>query len=1211
LAGIRAIAVAVAILFAGLAAMPTSGGAPDSPALPEPRQTGVLNLAIIWHMHQPLYRNQLTGEYDMPWVRDHGPSQYLDHPKILAQYPGVNLTFNLVPSLIRQIEDYAFSDASDNHINLARIDLATATPEQRRQIASEFTRLAPWHYTNVSGGRVMNPWYDIYPVWPRLNYLVNRVGAVGADGMTDQELQDLETIFFLHQISMPYVEGDYDLAERNDTILQLLSKPDGTGFTQTDTETVLAIQREIMKQIVPAYAAVRTAGQAEIITTPYYHPISPLLMMDGIPADDGTHTIPKAAWENDTREQYRRGYEDYVNHFGAPPAGVWNSENAVSEAIIPPMVDAGFQWTVSDQGVLYKSNVSTGLVGRSVDNQTAVYTVTVDGRTASVLFRDQDLSNKVSFGWGGRTTQEAVDEFESILASRVENLSDPDNALLTIAADGENWMFLAGYPNDGRDFLHALYQRLLDLQAAGWVRTWTVEDFLARPGLVSQPLAFLATGSWDGTNSLQTWQGEEEEQVGWARLVRARQAVVDFTIAQEGRDFVDPVASSPEVKAAWEAVFAAEGSDWFWWYGRDQDSGADGQFDILFKEHLRAAYLLAGATPPVDVTTRWGPEATPDSPPAGPKEIVLDGAAGTAEWANASHYTRAVSGGERLLIKDLYVGFDYSTLYVRVDINGDPDPSQWALGEDLDLYVSQPIFTALNDMETNLNRYALNFATATGDHSFEWGAGYRFRILFDQALSSGFTNWALFKPQTSSDFLGTGSYVFQYRKTDQAAVVSTIEVAIPLADLGAASGDLLRIVAVTSRSGADVDILPSDPAQVRIPIAPAGPPIASFQDPIGDDVGDGDYTYPLASDFKYLNGQHASDKLWDLTWFNISENPVAVQFTIGFADIGTNQWNAPFGFSFQIVNIYIDTDRIPGSGNTAMISGPNAEVLSNFSWETMASVGGWGQTLFVTDSSGVGSFQQSGVTAVADPARHSVVVTIPKRFINAANPDPRTWSYVVVSGSQDGFGVGFFWRAVAITAETWKGGGGALSGKNPNIYDAILPDWAPQTAVLGGYTDTQLTRVPGVVIQEAPPIVPQNHRPTLRDPRLTPDSGDTSTVFRFSVTYADEDGDDPEQIAVVIDGTSHEMAYIGGLNATGATYRLEMTLAAGAHAYYFFADDGNGTANTTAQTTETTLMVASAGADLSSFALIGAGAAGIVAAVVVALLFMRRRRRTI
>ena len=1166
---------ACALILAGMAlgGLPSASVAAGDEGDPQPRQGGTLNLAIIWHMHQPLYRNQLTGDYDLPWVRDHGPEEYLDHPKILGQYPGVNVTFNLVPSLLRQIDDYAYNNAIDNHVKLARIDLATATQAERRQVAGEFIRLAPWHYTNVSGGRVMNPWYDTYPVWPRLNFLVNKVGAVGADGMTNQELQDLETIFFLHQVSIPYVEGDYNLAERNDTILQLMAKPGGTGFTQPDTETVLTIQREIMKQIVPAYGTVRATGQAEIITTPYYHPISPLLMMDTVPSDDGQHAIAKGAWENDTREQYRRGFQDYTTRFGAAPVGVWNSENAVSEAIVPPMVDTGFQWTVSDQGVLYKSNGSAGQVGRSVDNQTAAYTVTVNGRTANILFRDQDLSNKVSFGWGSRTTLEAVDEFEGILRSRLENMTDPDNSLLTIAADGENWMFLAGYPNDGRDFLHALYLRLQALQTAGWVHTWTVKDFLAQPTLAKRPLTFLATGSWDGTNTLQTWQGEEEEQVGWARLVRARQAVVAFTRAREGRDFLDPTTSGPEVKAAWEAIFAAEGSDWFWWYGGDQDSGSDGQFDVLSKEHLRAAYENAMTTTPFDVVKRWGPPSVPASPADGPKEIVLDGRIDVGEWDNASRFTQGAGGADRLLPLDLFVGFDYTNLYVRVDINGSPAPSQWVGGEDLDLYVSPPIVRANNDMEYNLNRYGVNFASNTRDHTWNWSVAFRFRVLFDQALSSGLTNWALFKPQTGADFLGNGNYVFQYRKMDQAAVVDTIEVAIPFADLGVAGGDLVRVVALTSRSGADVEIIPALAAEVTLPIAPPGPPIASFLDPVGDDVGDGDYVYPLASDFKYVSGQHASDKLWDLTWFNISENPIAVQFDLGFADVGFNQWNAPFGFSFQIVNVYIDTDRIPGSGSTAMISGPNAEVPSNFSWETMVSIGGWGQTLFVTNEPGRGSFQQSGVTAFADTGRHAVSVSVPKKHIDAADPDPRKWGYVVISGSQDGFGVGFFWRAVGVTAATWSGGGGALSGKNPNIYDMIAPTWADQTLVLTSYTDTAVAKVPGVVVQEAPPVVPENSPPELTNPRITPETGDARTRFLFSVTYADPDGDDPVELSVFIDGTKRGMTYLGGLNATGATFRLETTLAAGVHRYYFFADDGNGTTNHTAQTPEVTITV--------------------------------------
>src|SRR3989304_3164687 len=235
----------VLVVFLSLGGLAFIAGGSTVPLVPD--QGSPLNLGILWHMHQPLYKNILTGKYEMPWVRDHTPEEYLDHPKILMDYAAVNATFNLVPSLILQIEDYA-AGAIDNHIELARIDLATATPDERRMMAQEFIRLAPWHYTrNTSDGRILNPWYDTYAAWPRLNVLVQRV-SVDPSSLTDTELQDLETIFFLHQISIPFIEGQYDAAERNDAVIALLQK--GTGYTQADTETVLAAQRDIMSCLI-------------------------------------------------------------------------------------------------------------------------------------------------------------------------------------------------------------------------------------------------------------------------------------------------------------------------------------------------------------------------------------------------------------------------------------------------------------------------------------------------------------------------------------------------------------------------------------------------------------------------------------------------------------------------------------------------------------------------------------------------------------------------------------------------------------------------------------------------------------------------------------------------------------------------------------------------------------------------------------------------
>jgi len=46
-----------------------------------------LYVALIWHNHQPFYKNTATGLYMMPWVRMHAAKDYYDMVAILADYP--------------------------------------------------------------------------------------------------------------------------------------------------------------------------------------------------------------------------------------------------------------------------------------------------------------------------------------------------------------------------------------------------------------------------------------------------------------------------------------------------------------------------------------------------------------------------------------------------------------------------------------------------------------------------------------------------------------------------------------------------------------------------------------------------------------------------------------------------------------------------------------------------------------------------------------------------------------------------------------------------------------------------------------------------------------------------------------------------------------------------------------------------------------------
>ena len=1060
--------------LAGLAR--SASGAAAAP--PAPAATNPLNLAILWHMHQPLYKNVLTGVYEMPWVRDHAATEYLDHPEILMEYPSVNVTFNLVPSLIYQIDDYANHDAIDNHIQLARINIATATVEQRQTMAQEFIRLAPWYYTNVT----TNPWYDTYAAFPRLHDLVAKVSADPLS-LNDTELQDLETIYFLRQISIPYIEGDYDLADRNQTILNLLNQ--GTGYTQADTETVLAIQRTIMGTVVGLYKEAQDLGQAEIITTAYYHPITPLLMDSVVPSEDGLHNISKGVWANDTQYQYQNASDLYLSLFGQRSTGVWSAEQAVSPDVIPYAVDAGFGWTSSDEGVLWQSQVWNAssnqeeAVVKDVANLTKVYNVTVAGRTMDIVFRNTDISNAVSFTYGGMATDAAVADFMSRLHGFHDNLTDAQraDALLTLAADGENWMFQAGYPNDGRDFLNRLYENLTAAQTAGWLRTWKIGDFVSQPGRAKTTLSSLHAGSWIDAD-FRTWSGEEEEQVAWARLLAARQAVVTYTQAAEGRSFVDP-GSSPTVKKAWEAIFAAEGSDWFWWYGDDQSSGDDGTFDTMFKAHLITAYETIGVTPPIDITTGWGANATPTQPGAVTETSTpptIDGTPGPMEWANATGWTKAASGS-LMQLRGFYAFADASTLYLRVDLNGDASTLRGTTGDDVDVYLSYPVRMAERDMQVNLNHYGVNFATKNGGYTFSWDARYRLHIVFPQSLSSGVTPWSLFTAHEGPTYLGDGTWTYISGKDDGAMVGSVIELLVPLNALGMGPGDVLRLAVVTSQGTADVDMLPSEvegPGQISVLIPTPAPPIAVFQDPVGDDVGDGDYTYADSSDFRYSNGSYAHDLLYDMTYFNISDAPTSVTFTVGFMDIGWNQWAGPNGFSYQIVNIYIDSDRVPGSGNLEMLQGPNALVTSDFAWEAAVQAAGWSDARsFVTRDPSVTQRLQSGLLIRRVPGTMNIEITVPKALLPAG--DPKSWGYVVVDGGQDGYGPGW-WRSVAATNATWVFGGGGQPGIPPGfqsrIFDAIVADGVNQTAELASYTASTLASVSGVTVVVRAPLTP-------------------------------------------------------------------------------------------------------------------------------------------
>ncbi len=97
-----------------------------------------LNIAFYWHMHQPIYKDPFTGEYTMPWVLYHGTKDYYDMAAILDEFPQIHQTFNLVPSLIKQLNDYASGHAGDKYLSLASKPAAELSMEDKSFILKNF-----------------------------------------------------------------------------------------------------------------------------------------------------------------------------------------------------------------------------------------------------------------------------------------------------------------------------------------------------------------------------------------------------------------------------------------------------------------------------------------------------------------------------------------------------------------------------------------------------------------------------------------------------------------------------------------------------------------------------------------------------------------------------------------------------------------------------------------------------------------------------------------------------------------------------------------------------------------------------------------------------------------------------------------------------------------------------------------------------------------
>ncbi len=531
-----------------------------------------LNIAFVWNQHQPYYKDTVKNEYIMPWVRLHGCKNYYQMAAILREYPTIRATFSLTPALIEQIEDYLEGEAVDYYMLVMK---------PARTLNSREKSFILQHYFDIH-------WDRVVALYPRYQQLLNKQGRkrepASLEGVVDkfstQDYLDLQVWFNLVWI-------DLEIREKDSFLRGLQEK--GSNFTEEDKTTLLAKQWNILRKIIPEHRELQENGQIELITTPYYHPILPLLI-DSNSALRANPDLPlpkQFAYPQDAREQTEKAIHQYEKYFGFKPYGVWPPEQAVSPETITQLVEQGFKWTISDEEILSKSlgiEIHRDEFGHVTNPEVLYqpYRVNINGKEISMIFRDHYLSDKIGFTYHRMSVHHAVDDLQHRLHRIRENLiNSPGNYLVTISLDGENaWEW---YPGDRKDFLHHLYRRLSDDQL---LNTVTVNTYLeANPP--SQKLNYLFTGSWVD-HSLARWMGTRNKNVMWDYLTKTRK---DF------QKRVDAGEKPEIIKKARESLFMAEGSDFPWWVDSTSYYLA-APFEALFRKHLMNVYKVLGMEVP-------------------------------------------------------------------------------------------------------------------------------------------------------------------------------------------------------------------------------------------------------------------------------------------------------------------------------------------------------------------------------------------------------------------------------------------------------------------------------------------------------------------------------------------------------------------------------------------------------------------------------------
>ena len=603
-------------------------------------------LMLLWHMHQPFYKDLAEGVYTMPWVRLHSLKDYYGMVAVMRDFPSVHATFNVVPSLVLQIEDYARDTAREAAYDLAFKPAGDLTPGEREALLASAFQI---NYDNL---------LNRYPRFRELWEKARKAGvATAAKVFAPQDILDLQVLSQVAWFDEIFLAGDPE-------VVRLVKKE--RGYNESDKAIVRKKEIELFNVTLEEYQQAAERGQIEISTSPFYHPILPLLCDTAIAQESHPGVkLPHHRFRHleDARDQLRGAVALHERVFGRRPQGLWPSEGSVSDEVLRLAAEEGFVWAATDEGVLgrtkqmgfYRRGDGTLQGGEELYRPQLLST---GGSLISLFFRDHQLSDLIGFVYSHMDPQAAAaDLYHRIKAAGRSTGQRP--AVVSVILDGENaWEY---YPGTGREFLKAFYGRIAadpDLRAVTASEALKVTEQGA--------LSHIVPGSWINAN-FDVWIGADEDNRAWDLL-------------GEARDFYAQHAESPQVtpenrELAQQELWVAEGSDWCWWYGPEHSTANDEEFDLLYRKHLSNIYRLLGGSPTDEL-------AVPIKRPrvralmVAPSEQIhptIDGRVTTYfEWMGAGicqpDYRSGSMHGVAQIVEALYYGYSEKAVYLRVDV---------------------------------------------------------------------------------------------------------------------------------------------------------------------------------------------------------------------------------------------------------------------------------------------------------------------------------------------------------------------------------------------------------------------------------------------------------------------------------------------------------------------------------------------------------------